>query len=594
MAPVDDRHPFHAEQDRDDRNGPLDGDHPRPRLEGLERAAHRELALWVEEDAVAAIQPPAQQLQAAAHGALAGDREGVRHDRGKDPAEPVLVDRLGPGRDGQLPAEPQREVAQDDRVVQVQAMVRRDEDRPVYGAEVLHAGRPDAVEDVRERRHEEHLEGEANRAHGRIERPAIRALLPLRRAGRLDEGCQLRDRGIRVQDGLVEVDPQLLFDDPEELHSAEGIEVEVAGEARLGRHPGDGHAGDRRHEGGERVGSRGVGRSDERGRRRDACRRRVLQDGEPREDLVLADLHGRGARQIRVGPDRHVADPLVRGEALVGCPDDRVRIRRIGQEHHGVDLQVRAGRPADNRGVRQAGILPQDRLDVLRVDLLPVGERQHVLLAAAEGQEAVGRQLAEVAGVVPALGVDRRRRRDGVLPVASEPVRAASKDLAVRRDPDLDVRDRLADRLHPVAPGPGEADDRSHLGCAIALEHVDAHLGPALRDVELDRRRTDADRVEAPAERRDHGPEEEAAKRPREGTGEPVESLEGNPAPGLVDAPLDGVAEEAKSLRDEEDHRDTEVAERPQEDGRLPAHRVDDARPDAQRADEADHLLVQV
>ena len=98
--------------------------------------------------------------------------------------------------------------------------------------------------------------------------------------------------------------------------------------------------------------------------------------------------------------------------------------------------------------------------------------------------------------MVPAVRVDRRRRRLGVVPVSREPVRAPGQDLAVVRDPDLDAGDRLADRP-PVPLRPGEADDGAHLGGAVALEDVDAHVHPALGDVHLERGCADADRVEA-------------------------------------------------------------------------------------------------
>ena len=105
----------------------------------------------------------------------------------------------------------------------------------------------------------------------------------------------------------------------------------------------------------------------------------------------------------------------------------------------------------DDRRVPDPIVPDQDRLHVVGVDLLAVRQRDHVLLAPAQGQEAIGAELAEVAGVVPAVGVDRGRGRLGVLPIADEAVRAAHEHLAVLRDPHLDPGNRLADRPDPVA-----------------------------------------------------------------------------------------------------------------------------------------------
>src|SRR5438046_1647232 len=85
-----------------------------------------------------------------------------------------------------------------------------------------------------------------------------------------------------------------------------------------------------------------------------------------------------------------------------------------------------------------------DPIAAPRGDLVAVGQGGHVLLPPANRQEAVGRQLAEIAGVVPALGVDRGSGGRRIAPVALEPVRTPREDLAVRRDPDLDAGDRLA------------------------------------------------------------------------------------------------------------------------------------------------------
>ena len=282
------------------------------------------------------------------------------------------------------------------------------------------------------------------------------------------------------------------------------------------------------------------------------------------------------------------------GEAPVRDPDDVLGDGRVVQKEDGVDAEVGAGGPADDCRVGEALVLAEDRLDVLRVDLLAVGEGEHVLLAAAEDEEPVRGELAEVAGVVPALGVDRGRRGLRVAPVAGEAAGAAGQDLAVLGEADLDAGDRLADGLHPVPIRPGERDDRPHLRRPVALEDVDPHLRPALAKLDVHRRGAEADGVELPPIGREDRREEDPPGGLRERPGERVEALERLAAAGLVDPPLDRGVDEPEALRHDEQDRGLEVAERPQEDDRLAAHRVDDAGAHGERRDEPQDLLVEV
>src|SRR5688572_5236917 len=61
---VDDRHAVDLQLDRHDRRPALDRDQPRTGLERLERATHAELALGVDQDAVALVHPGAEELEA--------------------------------------------------------------------------------------------------------------------------------------------------------------------------------------------------------------------------------------------------------------------------------------------------------------------------------------------------------------------------------------------------------------------------------------------------------------------------------------------------------------------------------------------------
>ncbi len=317
--------------------------------------------------------------------------------------------------------------------------------------------------------------------------------------------------GVRLEDLVVDEHAGLLLDDAEELHALERVQGKVRGEARRGQdgrgrnagEAGDDH-GDRIDLGVERVAGQ-LG-----GRRGDGRRRRPGNLVESRQDVRLADLEGVGPGQVLVRPDGGAADLLVGRQADVRRGHDIRRHAGIVEQQDRVDTQVRSQRPADDGCVLDPRVLAEDRLDVLRVDLLAVGERQHVLLAAAEGEHPVRRDRPEVAHVVPAVGVDRGGGRLGVLPVAEEAARAAGQDLAVVGDPDLDARDRLTDRPEDVALRPREGDDGAHLRGAVALQDVDAHVGPALGDVDVEGRCPDADRVQAPAELREDPPEEQS------------------------------------------------------------------------------------
>ena len=78
---IEDRDVADLQLHRHDRCAALDGDEAGPRLEGLRRAADRELALGVDEHGELAIEARAKQLEAAADRALAREWEGIREHR---------------------------------------------------------------------------------------------------------------------------------------------------------------------------------------------------------------------------------------------------------------------------------------------------------------------------------------------------------------------------------------------------------------------------------------------------------------------------------------------------------------------------------
>src|SRR3712207_3979352 len=75
-------------------------------------------------------------------------------------------------------------------------------------------------------------------------------------------------------------------------------------------------------------------------------------------------------------------------------------------------------------------------LDVFRIHLHAVGQRDHVLLTTMEMQPARSVEEAQVAGVVPAIAEGLGRRR-GVLPVPARYMRTTHQDLTVLGDFDL-------------------------------------------------------------------------------------------------------------------------------------------------------------
>ena len=281
-------------------------------------------------------------------------------------------------------------------------------------------------------------------------------------------------------------------------------------------------------------------------------------------------------------------------ELGVRIPDDGLLVGWILDEQHGMDPQGRAERPADDRGVLHPRVVLEDRLHVLGVDLLAIGQGEHVLLPTAEGQHPVLGERAEIAGVVPALGVDGRRRGLRILPVAGEPAGPAGENLAVLGDPDFDARDRLADGADDVAVRPGEADDRPHLGRPVALQDIDAHVRPPSGDLDIEGRCPNADRVQLAAELAQHGAEQEALDRFGRPARQCVQSLERRAPAGLVHLALDGAVEQAQALRHDQEDGHAEVAECPDQHRRLAADGIDHTGADHQRRHEPEHLLVQM
>src|SRR3954454_21788069 len=183
------------------------------------------------------------------------------------------------------------------------------------------------------------------------------------------------------------------------------------------------------------------------------------------------DLQGR--RQLAgllgevVGEDRDLLDLLDAGEVLVDLLDvgldrglDVGVLRQLGRvlgqvvllgvfdrlfgvesdQCHEVGAAV-----ADDDALGDQRVLLDFGLEVGGGDVLAAGGDDDVLFAAGDLDEALGVDLADVAGVEPALD-DRLPRRLGVLVVALEYVGALDEDLAVLGDLHLAAREWFADR----------------------------------------------------------------------------------------------------------------------------------------------------
>src|SRR6266508_152324 len=99
-----------------------------------------------------------------------------------------------------------------------------------------------------------------------------------------------------------------------------------------------------------------------------------------------------------------------------------------------------------------------------------------------------------------------------------------------------------------------------HLGRAVALQDVEAHLRPPRRELGIHRRSTDGNGAQAPAELGEHRSEEEPFPEGRQAPSPSVQALEDLAPPGLLDLALDRLVEQLQALRDDEEHGRPEVA----------------------------------
>ena len=187
-------------------------------------------------------------------------------------------------------------------------------------------------------------------------------------------------------------------------------------------------------------------------------------------------LHLGRARQARVVAER---DVVVLGEFL-----------DVLQIDHDDGGQVGAA-VADDDGVGDVGRELELVLELARRDVLATGGDDDVLHAIGDPEIPVAVLRADVAGVQPAVGVDRLGRLLGLVQVAHEDVLAADQQLAGRRvELHLVVRARRADhpRLDPRRRRVGRRT--AALGHSPDLDHRHAEGEVPADEVGRDRRRT--------------------------------------------------------------------------------------------------------
>ena len=139
----------------------------------------------------------------------------------------------------------------------------------------------------------------------------------------------------------------------------------------------------------------------------------------------------------------------------------------------------RASGAATTTASATAGIAEQHLLDLQRADVLAAAD-DDVGLAVGDGQVAVVIDHADVAGVIPAVVVERLRGQ-GRVGVAQTQIRSPAEYFAVIAQPDLDSRTRLAVGEQPLVlrRGAVRSGDRGVLGAAVGAGDDDARDRPA-------------------------------------------------------------------------------------------------------------------
>ena len=131
---------------------------------------------------------------------------------------------------------------------------------------------------------------------------------------------------------------------------------------------------------------------------------------------------------------------------------------------------------------------------------LPPEVLKRSLIRPVMREEAVGVELALVAGVQPAVVGQRLGGLLGQVVVAVHHARALDQDLVVLADLDLAARERRADGAELVVVGVVDEGAGGGLGQAVALEDQDAGGVEPLGDVVVERGRAGDEEADPAAE----------------------------------------------------------------------------------------------
>ena len=138
---------------------------------------------------------------------------------------------------------------------------------------------------------------------------------------------------------------------------------------------------------------------------------------------------------------------------------------------------------AVDQGLADERVLLEEALDVGRGQVLAAGGDDQLFLAVDDLEVAVAVQLADVAGVQPALGVDQLGRRLRLPEVPGGVDRAPDQDLAVVGQADLDPGQGRADGADLDLARPVAGGHPGGLGHAVHLDQGQAEGGEELGHV---------------------------------------------------------------------------------------------------------------
>src|SRR5216683_7039163 len=230
---------------------------------------------------------------------------------------------------------------------------------------------------------------------------------------------------------------------------------------------------------------------------------------------------GGGERLLR---DDEAADPLDRGEPLIDPRDRRadrlLELAVAGQRDKRVGVApVRFGKAGKELAVGHddgdeigAAVAENHRLGDLRLERqvsLDARRRDHVAarvldeiaLAVGDLEVALAVELADIAGMQPAI-LQRARGRLRVVPIAPHDELTAHQYLAVLGDAHLDPGERRANRIDPHLAGRIAANDRRRLGLDVALHQIEAEGDEEAADLGIERRAARDQRLQPAAEAR--------------------------------------------------------------------------------------------